>query len=188
METQSKSDFIRGQFRQDGSASLQSVRAAWAAAGNSDPIWPTIYYRIRREFGKGRPRRRQRVIRRGSSVAATDTPSRREFIEKNLLENPKATFAEINELWITDGFAGSLSPASYYNARRALGLTRPRRGANQPSRTTDRQNAASFDPLAGYLSIEQTLDLLIADAGRLGDANLTEDLRQARRRVSKVLV
>jgi hypothetical protein len=186
LETQSKSDFIRAQFRQDASASLQSVRAAWAAEGNSGPIWPNIFYRIRREFSGNRPRRRRRRISvRGNVYTSANAPSRLEFVEKNLLENPRATLAELNELWKTDGFSGTLSLATYYSARRRLKLGRRKKA---PGRAPERPNLAPADPLAAYLFIEQTLDQLIADAEQIGDRRLIDDLRQARRRVSKALV
>lgn len=112
-------------------------------------------------------------------------PNKSLFIRGVLESNSKATAAEVAEAWKKAGNSGTVIPTLYYQVKRKMGLGRkgrrgrPRKGAAAPAAATGANH---------YLSIEQKLDALIAQAMEARDGKLAEGLRAARRIASSHLV
>ncbi|MGL4465104.1 MAG: hypothetical protein ACRC1K_23360, partial [Planctomycetia bacterium] len=112
------------------------------------------------------------------------------------------SFDAINSSWLGAGYSGDIARNLYYQVKKKMNLSKPRKTGRKPGRPARSESAAPAPvystPRAaapaptgsshGYLKIEQTLDALVADAVALGDHKLAEDLRAARRRVSVKLV
>jgi len=115
------------------------------------------------------------------------SPSRSDFIRKQLASKPESKLAEVNEAWKKAGNSGEITATLFYQVKSKAGhvkRTGARRG-RPPGRP-----AGSGAPKAssGYASIEATLDSLIATAESLGDRSLADSLRTTRRIVSAKLV
>ena len=123
------------------------------------------------------------------------SPSRSEFIRKQLAAKPEAKLAEVNEAWKKAGNSGDITATLFYQVKSKAGHAKPRTGKRRgrpPGRPAGSVAVASSPARShgggSYLSIEATLDSLIATAESLGDRTLADSLRTTRRVVSAKLV
>lgn len=116
------------------------------------------------------------------------SPSRSDFIRKQLASKPESKLAEVNEAWKKAGNSGEITATLFYQVKSKAGhvkRTGARRG-RPPGRPAG--SGATKSSSGGYASIEATLDSLIATAEGMGDRSLAESLRTTRRIVSAKLV
>lgn len=120
-----------------------------------------------------------------------DEPSRSGFIRDQLGKNPKLSLKELIQAWKDGGNTGTITPTLFYQVRSKLGLAqgvrrrrRKRRGAAAAAADTGRAQPDKSD----YVSIEATLDHLVAQAVAMKDNRLAEALRGARRAASARLL
>lgn len=121
------------------------------------------------------------------------SPSRSDFIRKQLGAKPEMNLTEINEAWKKAGNSGDITATLFYQVKSKAGLSkrrgrRGRRGPGRPRGTTTVAASTTSNGHGSYLSIEQALDSLVANAVSLGDKALAESLRNARRLASSKLV
>jgi hypothetical protein len=118
-----------------------------------------------------------------------DEPSRSGFIRDQLRENAKLSLKEIIEAWRAQGNTGTITPTLFYQVRSKLGLARGVRRRRRRQAPVAAEAAARPQPdKSDYLSIEATLDHLVAQAVAMKDNRLAEALRGARRAASARLL
>ena len=122
------------------------------------------------------------------------SPSRSDFIRKQLASKPDLKLSEANEAWKKAGNSGEITATLFYQVKSKAGHVKHRTGARRgrPGRRPGTSVVASSVRAHGgggsYLTIEATLDSLIATAEGLGDRTLADSLRTTRRIVSAKLV
>jgi hypothetical protein len=116
------------------------------------------------------------------------SPSRSEFIRKQLSAKPESKLSDINEAWKKAGNSGEITATLFYQVKSKAGGVRRRRGRPPGSgkRGPGRPPRAAGN--SSYLAIEQALDALIGAAESMNDQTLADNLRTARRSVSAKLV
>jgi hypothetical protein len=115
------------------------------------------------------------------------SPSRSDFIRKQLASKPEVKLSEINEAWKKAGHTGEITATLFYQVKSKGGAPKRRRGRPPGSgRGPGRPPRATGS--GSYLAIEQALDSLITSAELIGDQSLADALRTARRTVSAKLV
>lgn len=136
-----------------------------------------------------------------SPISAAEAPSRSEFIRKTLLENPGVSLPGIQQAWGDNGFPGTISPVLFYQVRSRMKKQPGRRGkrGSQPAPLGGRFKGQFDENLVGpkgklsrrgeaLFAIEEMLDSLIALTVELNEDEISELLRQARRKVSATLI
>jgi len=110
-------------------------------------------------------------------------PSRSAFIRDLRLKNKKLSYDEANEAWKKAGHSGGITRTLFYQAK-SKSRGRKRRGR----RGAEAQAAVARPSSESYLAIEISLERLGAQAHDLGNKQLAEALRTARRIASAKLV
>ena len=111
------------------------------------------------------------------------------FIREFLGQNPQATSKEIEAAWKKAGNKAPFHQSMVYKIKGDLGLSTKRKKRRKKAVAAEAApTATAADPGAEFLTIEKSLDALVAQAEGLKDAKLAEALRVARRRVSAKLV
>ena len=119
-------------------------------------------------------------------------PNRSAFIREQLNADPGAKLGDVKEAWSAAGNPGEITGTLYYQVKKTMGLSnRRKKKKGRASEAPVGGSSVSVEPSSTsetYLAIEKSLDKLIAQAGEIGDARLSEELRVARRRASAKLV
>jgi hypothetical protein len=116
------------------------------------------------------------------------SPSRSEFIRKQLSAKPESKLSDINEAWKKSGNSGEITATLFYQVKSKAGGGRRRRGRPPGSGKRGPGRPPRSAGNASYLAIEQALDALIGAAESMNDQTLADNLRTARRSVSAKLV
>lgn len=111
-------------------------------------------------------------------------PSRSAFIRDQLAKNKKSKFDDINEAWKKSGHSGGITRTLFYQVK---SKKRGRRGGRR-GRGASEAAAAERPSSEIYLAIEISLERLGEQAHGLGNKQLAEALRAARRIASAKLV
>ena len=113
-------------------------------------------------------------------------PNKSAFIRGVLEKNKGATAKDAQEAWKAAGNKDKLNPSLFYNLKGKMssgGKKKKRRGRPPKAAASETSSGSNV-----YLSIEKSLDGLIAKAEEARDGKLAEALRSARRRASAKLV
>lgn len=110
-------------------------------------------------------------------------PSRSKFIRETLGSNSNMSLEDINEAWKSAGHRGGIKGSLFYQVKSKSGLRR--KGKGRRGRPRGRVGKASAN---GYLEIEVGLEGLVAQAETIGNKDLAEAIRTARRLASAKLV
>lgn len=102
-------------------------------------------------------------------------PSRSAFIREQLKTNSKLSLSDVNDLW-KKSHRGDITGTLFYQVKSKLGITRGKNGR------AGRRSGNS------YLAIEMSLEKLVAETEAIGNKDLAEALRTARRMASAQLV
>jgi len=121
-------------------------------------------------------------------------PIRSEFIRELFKQNPNAKLGDAKKAWADSGNKGELGNSLFYVVKRQLGLTSAtpgRRRGRPPGSKNKPKNQSGAGPsrgaASGYEAVEDRLDEVIWMLRELGDHDLVNEFRTARRRIAAKL-
>jgi hypothetical protein len=120
-------------------------------------------------------------------------PNRTAFIRELFGQNPNAKLGDARKAWADAGHKGELGNSLFYVVKGKLGLTtgKPGRRRGRPpgskNKTAASQGGTSKRGATGYEAVEDRLDEVIWMLRDLGEHNLVDEFRTARRKIAAKL-
>jgi hypothetical protein len=141
-----KTAFVTGFLKKHPQANPTAVNEAWAKAGHTGSVSPSLVGRLRTDLGlSGNIRRTP-----GTAKKATKTRRRDEgkssFIKELLVEHPQANADAVNKAWKKAGMEGTISVSLVTSIRSELGLTGNLPRGPRPGHKSDSTGKAQGTP------------------------------------------
>ena len=120
-------------------------------------------------------------------------PNQSEFIRELFKQNPQTKLGDAKKAWSDAGHKGAIGNSLFYVVKRKMGLTTATPGGRRrgrPPGSGSKQAAVSAvrGKARGYEAVEDRLDEVIRLLWDLGDHELVNEFRLARRRIAARLV
>jgi hypothetical protein len=119
-------------------------------------------------------------------------PNQSEFIRELFKQNPNAKLGDAKKAWADAGHKGAIGNSLFYVVKRKMGLTTAAPGGRRRGRPPGSKKAAAVSAgprkSRGYEAVEDRLDEVIHLLRELGDMELVNEFRMARRRIAARLV
>ena len=149
-----------------------------------------MLYQLRVNYEKPEIMHMARKRGRGSG------PNQSEFIREQFKQNPQTRLGDAKKAWTDAGHKGEIGNSLFYVVKRKIGLTSPapgrRRGRppgskNKTGIAAGRATGVRSTASSGYEAVEDRLDEVIRMLWELGDYDLVNEFRTARRRIAAKL-
>jgi hypothetical protein len=119
-------------------------------------------------------------------------PNQSEFIRELFKQNPQTKLGDAKKAWSDAGHKGSIGNSLFYVVKRKMGLTEAapegRRRGRPPGKGKVAISTGSRGSSRGYEAVEDRLDEVIHLLRELGDTEIVNELRFARRKIAARLV
>lgn len=114
-------------------------------------------------------------------------PNQSQFIRDQFAANSNATLGDAKKAWADAGNKGALGNSHFYIIKKKLGLTKPSARRGRPPGRPAGSKAAARGATKGYEAVEDRLDDVIRMLWELGDHDVVNEFRVARRKIAAKL-